>query len=162
MKKKQEINRFLVGIFNEILKTEELFVSKTFNNLSVREIHVIEAVCNVEAAGEDNRSTSIAERLKVTAGTLTTAVVQLERKGYLIRERDQKDKRIVHILPTSDGRQAQQYHMEFHKNMVDEAVDRLTEEETEVFVKALDSIAVFFRNSYCNEINLKNKGTMND
>lgn len=162
MKKKQEINRFLVGIFNEILKTEELFVSKTFNNLSVREIHVIEAVCNVEAAGEDNRSTSIAERLKVTAGTLTTAVVQLERKGYLIRERDQKDKRIVHILPTSDGRQAQQYHMEFHKNMVDAAVDRLTEEETEVFVKALDSIAVFFRNSYCNEINLKNKGTMND
>ncbi len=159
MKKKQEINRFLVGIFNEILKTEELFVSKTFNNLSVREIHVIEAVCNVEAAGEDNRSTSIAERLKVT---LTTAVVQLERKGYLIRERDQKDKRIVHILPTSDGRQAQQYHMEFHKNMVDAAVDRLTEEETEVFVKALDSIAVFFRNSYCNEINLKNKGTMND
>ena len=162
MKKKQEINRFLVGIFNEILKTEELFVSKTFNNLSVREIHVIEAVCNVEAAGEDNRSTSIAERLKVTAGTLTTAVVQLERKGYLIRERDQKDKRIVHILPTSDGRQAQQYHMEFHKNMVDAAVDRLTEEETEVFVKALDSIAVFFRNSYCNEINLKYKGTMND
>lgn len=145
MKKKQEINRFLVDIFNEILKTEELFVSKTFNNLSVREIHVIEAVCNVEAAGEDNCSTAIAERLKVTAGTLTTAVVQLERKGYLIRERDQKDKRIVHILPTPDGRQAQLYHMEFHKNMVDAAVDRLTEEEAEVFVKALDSIASFFR-----------------
>lgn len=149
-KRKQEINRFLVSVFNEVLKTEELFVSKTFSNLSVKEIHVIEAVCMAEEAEDDNRSTAIAERLKVTAGTLTTAVAQLERKGYLMRVRDLNDKRIVHVIPTEEGRQAQEYHREFHKKMVDAAVENLSAEETEVFVKALDSIAFFFRNSYNN------------
>lgn len=143
---KQQINKFLVGVFNEILKTEEVFVAKTFANLSVKEVHVIEAVCNVEESGEDNRSTAIAEKLKVTAGTLTTAVAQLERKGYLLRTRDEKDKRIVHIVSTEKGRDAQKCHAHFHEKMVDELVSNLTDEETEVMVKALNSIATFFTN----------------
>lgn len=146
-KNKQQINMFLVGVFNEILKTEEVFVAKTFADLSVKEVHVIEAVCNVEEKGEDNRSTAIAERIKVTAGTLTTAVAQLERKGYLLRTRDEKDKRIVHIVSTEKGRKAQKCHAEFHEKMVDELVSNLTDEETEVMVKALNSIATFFTNS---------------
>lgn len=147
-KRKEDINRFLVGVFNEILKTEEIFVSKTFSNLSVKEVHVIEAVCKAEEEGTDNRSTAIAEQLKITAGTLTTAVVQLERKGYLNRVRDLKDKRIVHIVPTEEGKKAQKCHQEFHMNMVDAIVANITEDELEVLGNALDSIAEFLTNSY--------------
>lgn len=143
-KNKKEINTFLVGVFNEILKREEIFVSKTFENLSVKELHVIEEVCVAANNKTDDRPTAIAERLRVTAGTLTTAVVQLEKKGYLLRERDQKDKRVVHIIPTEIGRHAQKCHEEFHRQMVDGAVAGLTEEEGTVFVKALNSIATFF------------------
>lgn len=146
-KNKQQINKFLVGVFNEILKIEEDFIVKTFADLSVKEVHVIEAVCNADEKGDDNRSTSIAEKLKVTAGTLTTAVAQLERKGYLLRERDENDKRIVHIVPTEKGFEAQKCHVDFHEKLVDNAVSNLSDEELEIFVKALNSIATFFINS---------------
>lgn len=148
IEKKQEVNRLLVGIFNEILKTEDVFVSQTYSDLSVKEIHVIEAVCRVEEKHSDNRSTAIAERLKVTAGTLTISINQLEKKGYVTRVRDTQDRRIVHIIPTEKGRKAQMYHLEFHQKMVDAAINQFSEEETDTLIKVLALITKFFRNPY--------------
>ena len=42
----------------------------------------------------------IANRLSVTVSTLTTNMNGLERKGYIMRERSTKDKRVVHVLLT--------------------------------------------------------------
>lgn len=141
MDKAEKMNSFLVNVFNEVLKTEESNIQK-YGDLSLREIHVIEAVCNAEQG--DNCATAIAENLRVTAGTLTTAVSVLEKKGYLIRNKDAKDKRVVRILATEKGREAKIHHDEFHRHMVDDILQTLTEEEATVFVRALESIGVFF------------------
>lgn len=148
MKQKKQINAFLVETFNEVLKSEEIFLNKEFPDISVTEMHVIEAVYNVNKEQGDNRSTMIAERLKVTAGTLTTSVAQLERKGYVQRIRDDKDKRIVHLIPTDKGTLAQQCHMEFHDQLVDSALATLNEEESAVLIKALNSITGFIKEAY--------------
>ena len=67
----QEVNQFLVQVFNEILKTEELCISNSkFTNLSLREIHIIETVCLANDKGEDNSSMAIAQALQITPGTL--------------------------------------------------------------------------------------------
>ncbi|WP_343210240.1 MarR family transcriptional regulator [Anaerolentibacter hominis] len=116
------LNHFLVDVFNEILKTEELCISNYgYKDLSIRELHVIEAVCIAEEKNSDNRATKIAAALNITAGTLTTTVSILERKGYLAR---------------------------FHKEMVDDILENLTGEETEVFIRALGGISSFFRKKY--------------
>ena len=40
------LNEFLVGAFNEILRIEGRVLCRgPFQNLSIREVHVIEAVC---------------------------------------------------------------------------------------------------------------------
>lgn len=139
------LRSFWIDVFNEILKNEEQIVTKPFKGLSLREVHVIEAVCKSNTKGGDNSATAIAKSLDVTGGTLTTAVTGLEKKGYLLRQRDEKDKRIVRIVPTNKGKKVQDYHMRYHKKMVDGIMYILNDEETAVLIKALGSLATFFK-----------------
>ena len=139
------LNRFLVEVFNEILKTEEASLAAAYRDLSLRELHLIEEVCRAEDKGLDNRATAIAAAQRVTAGTLTTAVSLLEKKGYLVRQRDERDKRVVRILPTEKARQANERHARFHQEMVEDCLSALTEEEAVIFVRALGTVASFFR-----------------
>ena len=81
----------------------------------------------------------------MTAGTLTTAVTLLEKKGYLLRRRDERDKRVVRILPTEKAREADARHAKFHQEMVEDCLSALSEEEAVVFVRALGTVASFFR-----------------
>lgn len=142
------LNRFLVEVFNEILKTEENALSGAYKDLSLRELHLIEEVCRAVDEGRDNRATAIAAAQRVTAGTLTTAVSLLEKKGYLSRLRDERDKRVVRILPTDKAREVNERHARFHEEMVENVLAVLSEEESAVFVRALGSVAAFFRDKY--------------
>lgn len=145
---REEMNRFLVEVFGEILKTEEECLSGRFTDLSLRELHLIEEVCLAQDEGRDNRATAIAAAQRVTAGTLTTAVSLLEKKGYLERRRDEKDRRAVRILPTDKARAAERVHAQFHREMVDGILETLDDGEAQVLVKALGGLTDFFRNKY--------------
>ena len=144
----RELNAFLVEVFNDILKTEETYVSRRCPDLSVRELHLIEEVCRAVDQGRDNRASAIAAAQHVTGGTLTAAVNQLEAKGYLERVRDGSDKRSVRLRATPKGREAELHHAEFHQELVEAAVGRLTEEERPVLARGLSGIAAFIRENY--------------
>lgn len=144
----EALNCFLVEVFNEILKTEEQALAVGQPDLSVREFHLIEEVCRVVDQGRDNRATAIAAAQRVTAGTLTAAVNLLEKKGYLERRRDEQDRRAVRIYPTEKGRQADEIHTNFHKEMVEGVLSILSEEECQVFLRALSGVTTFFRKKY--------------
>jgi DNA-binding MarR family transcriptional regulator len=142
------LNHFLVDVFNEILKTEEACVADSgFSDLSLREMHVIEAVSAL-AETNGNSAAEVASALRITAGSLTTAVSLLERKGYLTRLRDEKDKRIVRIVPTDSGRAADRAHKTFHEEMVDYVLTALSPEEAALFVRSLKSVSDFFKVKY--------------
>lgn len=145
---REDLNRFLVEVFNEILTTEELSLAQESQDLSLRELHLIEEVCRAVDLGRDNRSTAIAAAQRITAGTLTIAVNQLEKKGYLERRRDDKDKRVVRIFPTERARRAEERHARFHEELVSHILDALSPEESMVFRRALGSVAEFFRRKY--------------
>lgn len=144
----EALNRFLVEVFNEILKTEEQALATDWSDLSLREFHLIDEVCRAVDEERDNRATAIAAAQGVTAGTLTTAVNLLEKKGYLERRRDSQDRRAVRIHPTEKGRQANQCHARFHQEMVEDVLSVLSEEECQVFLRALSGVTVFFRKKY--------------
>lgn len=139
------LNRFLVEIFNEILRTEERCITQGgYDDLSIRELHVIEAVCQCAKKGK-NTASDIAALLDVVPGTLTVSTVALERKGYLTRSRDALDRRVVRICPTDKGLSANADHALFHRRMTDQVLNLLSEEETVVFMRALDRLTQFFR-----------------
>lgn len=152
---RETCNRFLVEVFDEILKTEEECLTGQFTNLSPRELHLIEEVCRAVDSDRDNRATAIAAAQRVTAGTLTTVVSLLEKKGYLERRRDELDRRSVRIYPTQKARRADAVHAKFHREMVDEVLAHLTDDEAQALVGALGSLTAFFQKKYeQKEINL--------
>lgn len=144
----RKLNTFLVEVFNDILKTEELYVTESCDDLSVREMHIIEEVCRAVDQGRDNRASAIAAAQHVTAGTLTAAVNQLEAKGYLERVRDKGDKRSVRLCPTEKGREADRRHTGFHRELVEATVETMTTEELEALARGLSGIAAFIRKKY--------------
>lgn len=145
---KKELNAFLVEAFNDVLKTEELYVSESCADLSVREMHVIEEVCRAVDQGRDNRPSAIAAAQRVTAGTLTVTVNQLEAKGYLERVRDGSDKRSVRLRPTEKGRGAERRHSDFHRELVEAAVQALSEEERSALARGLSGVSAFLRKKH--------------
>lgn len=146
---REKINAFLVDAFNTILRVEEraLDSNRAHSNLSVREYHVIEAVI---ACGENATMSAISKRLSITVGSLTTAVKTLEKKGYLAREKRDGDKRMVYVIPTELGLQANDYHAGFHRLMVDAVMEKMPEAELDTLVSALGMVAGFFGSSEWN------------
>ena len=141
----QALNGFLVRVFNDILKTEEVHATGGFPDLTLRELHLLVEICAAVDAGRDNRASAIAAALRVTAGTLTASVNQLEAKGYLERARDSGDKRSVRLRPTEKGREIDRRHAEFHRELVEAVADRLEPREAEALVRGLMGIAAFFQ-----------------
>jgi len=143
-----QLNDFLVTVFNEILRIEEYCLkSGEFKNLSIREMHVIEAVCAAEEMGINNRAGDIAQAQGISAGTLTTAVTYLEKKGCIERRPDPRDKRIVRLFVTDKGRRANESHQRFHQQMVADVLATLSAEETDILIKGLKSLKAFFDNN---------------
>ena len=65
------------------------------------------------------------------------------RKGYINRERSEKDKRVVYILLTQKGRKAFYHHRDFHKKMIKAIVKDLNEEEMEILYRCLVNLDGF-------------------
>ena len=155
----ETLNHFLVNVFYEILKAEEQSISSTeFPNLSLREIHLLEKIYLAEKNGSDNSSAAIAAALRITPGTLTTAASLLEKKGYLSRQKDENDKRIVRLTVTKKGTAAQKQHEEFHHEMVEGILSALNPDEAEAFASALLSLETFFNEKYHNSSPTTRKG----
>ena len=141
MDNREVINDVLVNLFNEILRLEEeAIITDKYKDISNNDMHIIEAV----GLGGGNMS-SIAAKLKITVGSLTTSMNSLVKKGYVKRERSEKDRRVVFIQLTNKGRMAYHPHAEFHRQMTEAVLEELNEDETEVLVKALDGLRKFFR-----------------
>ena len=139
---REVINDVLVNLFNEILRLEEeAIITDKYKDISNNDMHIIEAV----GLGGGNMS-SIAAKLKITVGSLTTSMNSLVKKGYVKRERSEKDRRVVFIQLTNKGRMAYHHHAEFHRQMTEAVLAELNEDETEVLVKALDGLRKFL---YC-------------
>lgn len=141
---KETINTFLVEVFHDILRLEEADLARgDFKNLSVHEMHVIEAVNDGNTEGLYSMS-EIAAKLNVTASTLTTSVKTLESKGYLIRQKLSKDKRYVRLCLTPLGEKAYSCHQTFHQNLVEGISARLGEDELKTLSTALSTLHEFF------------------
>lgn len=138
---KEIINRFFVRIFNKILALEEDSIGES--DVSVNEIHIIEAVAELAQCGESTMK-NIAARLNLTAGALSVAVNTLVNKGYLRRENGLEDRRKVFIFITEKAQQAEEKHRDFHAKMIHSVENRLSDEEMEALSKSLISLEEFF------------------
>ena len=87
----EAINDVLVNLFNEILDLEErALITGEYKNISVNDMHIIDAL----GIREQKNMSTVARLLNVTVGTLTIAVNNLVKKGYIQRMRSEEDRRV--------------------------------------------------------------------
>lgn len=134
------INGLIVDVFNDILTIEESALrSGNFNDVSVSEVHTVEAIGlhTQRAAGE------VAKKLNITAGTLSVAINNLAKKGYVERFNSEADRRIVMLGLTKKGRLLYRIHAKFHTEMIKQAIVGLSGEEEKVLTSALSNLHLF-------------------
>lgn len=137
-----QLNEVLVHLFNHTLKIEEeSLIRDEFKDISMNDMHIIEAVGD----GEPKNMSSIARLVGVTVGTLTIAMNNLVKKGYVIRTRSEKDRRVVLISLDEKGRRAYQRHEQFHLEMVRAMRQGLDEEQCQVLMKAMRNLRNHFK-----------------
>ena len=136
---RENLNRFLAELFDRFQRAEAGFLSGA--DLSPQEARLLETVCRAVDGGLDNRSAAIAAARQVTAGTLTSAVKLLEKKGYLTRRRDERDRRVVRLLPTELGRRASERYTAFRKKLTESAIACLTEDEAAGLIRTVDKLS---------------------
>lgn len=133
----EEINGYLVTIFNEVMMIEENALRQSqFSDLSIKEMHTIEAI------GLTGRfsSSEVAEKLGVTVGTLSVSVQKLVKKDYVDRQRLPEDRRVVRLKLTNKGRLLYRLHRQFHLNMVEETIEDFDGEEMRTLIKGLGNL----------------------
>lgn len=139
------VNELLVETFNDILQIEQRALKEgVLKDISITEIHTIDAI----GMYEYRTMSEVAQDLKITVGTLTTAINKLLKKGYVDRKRGEEDRRSVMIALTRKGKLAYRIHDKFHSNMVHATIDGLNEEEEEVLIKSLEKLNTFFKEKY--------------
>lgn len=141
----EKVNKYLVTVFNDILTIEESELQKSqFDDLSIKEMHTIEAI----GLHNERTSSEVAKRLSITVGTLTVAINNLEKKGYVERVRSEKDRRIVRLKLTNHGRLFYRVHQHFHKKMVEAALKDMDESEQQALIKGLANLHQFLKGHY--------------
>lgn len=138
------LNELLVEVFNHILSIEAESLRNRGIKLSMNEIHVLEAISKTS----DPTMTHLAKRLRVTVGTLTTAMNRLVEKGFATRYREEDDKRKVLIALTTSAIEALMIHDKFHDEMIEATIKDMNLEEDVVLVQSLKNISDYFKNKY--------------
>ena len=134
------INAELTGIFDNIIRAEAASVSNEYKEkLSMTEVHTIAAI----GTGTLKSMGEVAKALHITVGTLTVAVSNLVKKGYARRYKSEKDRRIVKVGLTKQGKEVYYIHEKFHMDMVDAMTEGLCDGDMDILAKVLSNINNF-------------------
>ena len=141
---KYVLNELLVVIFNQILSIEDEALRKQGVTLSMSEVHVLEAIMKTD----EPIMGSVAKRLRITMGTLTTSINTLVKKGYVLRVKDSLDKRKVLLKLTNKSIPVMKLHDAFHEDMISTVIKDLHIDQNEALIQSLESLSTYFREKF--------------
>ncbi len=142
----ETINSELVWIFDNVLHIEAVSVAEEYNGkLSMTEVHTIAAI----GTGDHRSMGEVANTLHITVGTLTVAINNLVKKGYARRYKSEKDRRIVKVGLTKQGKKVYYIHEKFHADMVDAMTNGLSGSDMDILAKVLSNLNEFVAQKEC-------------
>lgn len=153
MNKKQTdiLNDYVLHSALHLITLEEQYLRKTCEkDLSLRELHVLEAVSSLEDT-KKNTMAEIARYLKLSPASLTTAVNTLVKKKYLVREYSSDDRRVIYVELTETGRDANRKYLEFVKKLVVFIGKDLDEAAADGMIESLIKVNEYLEKSEENE-----------
>jgi DNA-binding MarR family transcriptional regulator len=135
------LNQLLKDMFYRILRLQEKSVSKSANdNLSRTEMHTLENIQDSPGA----TLTQIAEMLGVTKATVSVSVSRLVKKGYIIKQKVDKDKRKSVLLLTEKGEACCKKHKQFHDMLIESILGEFNIAAYPELIKSMEALLLFF------------------
>lgn len=104
------------------------------DSLYMREVHF---VVEIGSMGAPTMS-EVANRMNVTQGAVTQMATRLEKKGYVIRQKDTQDKRVTTISLTEKGKILCEEHIAYDQKeyaVVSEMLKEFSDEELEKLIR---------------------------
>lgn len=132
------LEKMMLQGFEKILANEESLL-KTLGTLGVKEYHTLDTIWTLTKT-KSNTANNIAKALNITAGTLTTNLQRLTDKGYVYKERDTMDKRVVYVYLTPAGVGLRRSRETAHKKLLRQALLRLSDSEKVALCSLLNKI----------------------
>lgn len=135
----QDLASLTYLIIDEFLKADiaiaaderQYLDEKGFNQVTLNEVRLLGLIERTE----EPTMTLLAKTLGITMGTLTSVVSRLERRGYLIRERQDHDRRVIFVKLLPDGEAAANAYTEFFRERVKVAQEHFSSEEVATILK---------------------------
>ena len=132
------LEKMMIQGFEKILANEESLL-KTLGTLGVKEYNTLDTIWTLTKT-KSNTANNIAKALNITAGTLTTNLQRLTDKGYVYKERDTMDKRVVYVFLTPTGVGFRRSRETAHKKLLRQALLRLSDSEKVALCSLLNKI----------------------
>jgi DNA-binding MarR family transcriptional regulator len=139
-----KLNNLLYDTLRNINKVEEITVKRMDSlDLSINELHLLEAI----GSNKEQKKTigDLAQALDVTLPSVTVAINKLVKKGYVLKEKGEKDGRTVFVSLTRLGHKVDLAHSYFHAQMNRKIALDLTEEEKRIMLIAIGKLNGFFK-----------------
>ena len=139
MNKKQTdiLNDYFLHSALHLLTLEEQCLRKSCaSDLSVRELHVIEAVAALGESGK-NTMAEIARYLHLSPASLTTAVNVLVKKEYIVRDYSPVDRRVIYVRLTEKGIDANRSYLDFVREMICRVTENVDEQSADSMIEAM-------------------------
>ena len=140
----EKLTNFLAETLQNISKFEEYLVNEQLDDISFKEIRVLETVARMMKNQVPARATEIAAALFIAPSTFTTTADSLEKKGYLSRMRDENDHRSVRVALTDKGISTIMQHLDFHKEAADEILARMNPVEVQALMQAMEILQEYY------------------
>ncbi|HQC41571.1 MAG TPA: MarR family transcriptional regulator [Petrotogaceae bacterium] len=83
----------------------------------------------------------ISQKVTLTQSAITVIVDKLEKEGYVRRERDSDDRRVINIISDEKGIEFCDQGLQNLKKMYDKGIEVLTDKEQESFLRMLTKIS---------------------
>lgn len=139
---KDKLNDLVVDLFHGISYEEEkAVITEEFKDISNKDLHIIDAI----GMEKPRNMSSIAKDLNITVGTLTIAINNLLKKGYVKRKRGERDRRVVYISLSQKGKKAYKHHRDFHHKMMEGLLLPLNNEEEKMLIRVMQYFHDYYK-----------------
>ena len=145
MNKKQIdiLNDYFLHTALHLLTLEDQCLRKACSkDLSIRELHVLEAVSSLRGAGR-NTMAEIARYLHLSPASLTTAVNVLVKKEFVTRSYSPVDRRVIYVELTESGEASNRKYLDFVRDMIRTVGRDLDEENTDAMIASILSLTEY-------------------
>lgn len=131
------------------IKITWLAIAKMYNVRALKEdisTHIGFVLIHIDEEGTP--ATKIAPLMGMEPRSLTRMLASLEERGFIRRQADVKDKRVVRIFLTPEGKKKQEIAKEVVRNFNKELEKRISVEKLANFFEVIDDIQTIVKEKY--------------